>query len=73
MYQVQLSIITSIHQWLCLLSPPMVLKMEELQFKFGDQISETLVMIQLAPLVLNQFLQKFMMQDTLLVRLQIQM
>ena len=73
MFQVLLSIIISIHLWLVLLNLLMVLKMEELQFKYGVQISEILVMTQLALLVPNQSQQKFTIQDILLVRLQIQM
>ena len=72
-FQALSSIITLMHLWSFLLNPPMVLKMEGLPFKFGEQISETLVMIQLALLVLNQSQQKSMIQDISLVRLQIQM
>ena len=59
-FQALSSIITLMHLWSFLLNPPMVLKMEGLPFKFGEQISETLVMIQLALLVLNQSQQKSM-------------
>ena len=57
-FQALSSIITLMHLWSFLLNPPMVLKMEGLPFKFGEQISETLVMIQLAHLVRNQSQQK---------------